>query len=73
MMRLSFQRGSGTSCNWATVGGPFFCARRPRFSALGSEYGLIMPPLEDGLAVYLAEATIKATTTHAKLAAPALT
>jgi dTDP-4-dehydrorhamnose reductase len=48
-------------------------ARRPRFSALGSAQGLLMPTLEDGLARYLAEATIPATTTHANLAAPALT
>jgi dTDP-4-dehydrorhamnose reductase len=32
-------------------------ARRPRFSALTSERGLLLPPLEEGLARYLAEVT----------------
>jgi dTDP-4-dehydrorhamnose reductase len=32
-------------------------ARRPRFSALGSERGVLMPKLEDGLLRYLSEAS----------------
>jgi dTDP-4-dehydrorhamnose reductase len=35
-------------------------AARPRFSALGSERGLLMPTLEDGLSRYLAEAAAQA-------------
>ncbi|MBA2676530.1 SDR family oxidoreductase, partial [Ramlibacter sp.] len=46
-------------------------AARPRFSALGSERGLLMPTLEDGLARYLAAAAQdaavqQATTTSSK-------
>jgi dTDP-4-dehydrorhamnose reductase len=33
-------------------------AARPRFSALGSERGCVMPTLEDGIASYLGEATV---------------
>jgi dTDP-4-dehydrorhamnose reductase len=48
-------------------------APRPGFSALGSERGLLMPSLEDGLARYLAEcAPCNPAPAHADQEAPAL-
>ena len=47
-------------------------AARPRFSALGSERGLLMPSLEDGLARYLSESARHGDETREDLQAPVL-